>query len=125
MPHEHEVPGFKLGTLLAGADLSAKQFYAVKLDSNSKLVLSGAGESIAGVLQGKPAADESAEVMVDGVTKAVAGAAFAAGVKLTPDANGKLITATIGDFICGHAIGTSSADGDIVAVLLKPEGVSP
>ena len=125
MPNEHQVPGFVLGTLVAGADLSAKQFYAVKVNSSKKLVLSGAGEEMAGILQNNPVADVPCAAMVDGVSKAVTGAVVAAGAALMADANGKLITATTGNLILGRALGDSGGDLEVIAMLLKPEGVAP
>lgn len=78
-------------TLIAAADLSAKQFYAVKIDNNGKAVLAGAGENAVGILQNTPTAGNVAEVMTLGVSKAVYGATVTGGQNLSADANGKLI----------------------------------
>jgi len=41
--------------VLAGADLSGKQYYSAKLNSSGQIILSGAGENALGILQDKPA----------------------------------------------------------------------
>jgi len=48
--------------VLAGADLSAAARKFVKFDANGKVVLSGAGDAMAGILQNKPILDEPASV---------------------------------------------------------------
>lgn len=84
-----------IGVLAAAADLSAKQFYAVKLASTGKYALCDtAGERVSGILQNKPVADEAATVAVAGVTKALAGGVIAAGDLVSTDANGKVVSAS-------------------------------
>lgn len=65
----YEIPGFKLGTLLAAADLSASQYCFVILDNTGKVALPTAtGQVVIGVLQNKPTAGQVCEIMVMGVT---------------------------------------------------------
>lgn len=104
-------------SLIAATDLSAKQFYAVKVDSNGKAALAGAGERAAGILQNDPASGKVANVMALGVSKAVYGASVTAGAELEVDANGKLITASTGKVV-GIALESGSAN-EIHSVLLK------
>ena len=130
-----EIPGKVVGILVAAADLRTKQFYCVKVDSAAKIALcSAAGESVFGVLQNDPNTGEAAAVMTTGVTKAVAGAALAAGAYVTTDANGKLkavvlgrtdtsdagaaADALLGSNVLGQLLEASTADGDIVTLSL-------
>jgi Uncharacterized conserved protein (DUF2190) len=84
------------GNLVANADLSAKQFYAVKQTTTARKVdlASTGGESITGILQNTPKAGEPVEVCYSGFTKALAGTGgFTAGDALqTETGTGKLIT---------------------------------
>ena len=102
------------GTHVADADLSAKQFYAAKISSTG-VALAGAGEA-AFILQNKPVLGAQCELATDGISKGIAGAAFARGVLLASDANGKLITATAGSYIIGQALEATGGADEIVAV---------
>ena len=53
-------------TLEAAADLSAKQYYFVAVDSNGKAALTGDDGNPIGVLQNKPAAGEAATICTAG-----------------------------------------------------------
>lgn len=127
-------------SLVAAADLSAKQYYAVKVDSNGKAALAGAGEFVAGILQNKPVAGQAANIAWGGVTKAFAGGNITAGNKVAADANGKFVAASeavvntsdagaaadpsIGSNVIGVAL-TSASTGDVFAVLLTNSGATP
>lgn len=106
----------------AGADLSAAQFKAVKYDVSGNLVLAGAGELACGVLQNDPALNQTGDVMVLGVTRAIAGAAFAKGVALASNGTGLLVAAAGGDHVVGLSRGAAAASGDIVPVLVTLGG---
>jgi len=112
----HEIPVETI-TLIVAADFSAKQYYAVKVDNTGKAVLAGAGENAVGILQNKPELDKAATVMVLGESKAVYGGNVTAGQNLTPDAAGKLVTASGGDAVIGVALESGAAD-EIHTVLL-------
>jgi hypothetical protein len=121
-------------TLVAAADLSAKQYYAVKIDSNGLAALAAAGEPAVGILQNKPTAGQSATIWTFGPrTKAVAGGTIAAGALVASDANGKLVTATTGKvntsdagaaadpLIASNVLGiaaTAAVSGDVFTVVL-------
>lgn len=104
-------------SLIAAADLSAKQYYAVKVDSNGKAALAGAGENAIGILQDTPAADKVGNVMTLGVSKAVYGATVTAGQNLSADANGKLIPTAGSAAVIAVALESGSAN-EIHSVLL-------
>jgi hypothetical protein len=112
-----EIPVQK-ASLIAGADLSTKRYYAVKLDANGEIVLAGAGDNSVGILQNTPVLDEVGSVMILGQSYAVAGGIIAAGANVTPNAAGKVVTAGGGDAILGVAMNASAADGEIITILL-------
>jgi hypothetical protein len=136
-----EVQGFKLGILVAGADLTTHQYKLVKVNSSGKVVLAGLGEAILGVLQNAPNTDQAAEVQVDGVSKAVASGVIAAGDLLASDAAAKLKVAVkgrtdtsdagaatdplIGSHVIGVALEAAAADGNRITILLQHMGAVP
>lgn len=61
-------------------------------------------------------------VRIIGITRAVAGAAFAVGAPLAPTSAGKLITAVATNRVCGVALTPAAADGDHFNMLLLPGG---
>lgn len=101
-----EVPLFKL-TREAGADLSALQFYAVKLNSSSQVVAVSAVTDIpVGILQNDPAASgRAAELMVAGVSEVIAGGALTAGAQVCVDNTGRLVACVHGTDTTKYAIG--------------------
>lgn len=122
-----EQKAFSVGTQLANADLSAKQFYAVKLANASGVaqvaLATAAGEGIFGILQNKPVSGAVADVCVLGVTKAVAGAAITSGAQIMTTAAGKVITAaTAGSAVIGWALESAGADGEVITICLTAGG---
>lgn len=75
--------------VLAGADLTAKQFFYVKLNSSGKVVVCGAGESAIGVLQNTPNSDEVAIVRTFGPTRVIASGSITNGAQIASDGSGK------------------------------------
>lgn len=112
---------FCLGTELASVDLSAGQFLAAKIVAGG-IALCGAGEACDGLIQNKPLAGVAVDLAVQGRSKCIAGAALAKGVFVTPNAAGKLVAAAAGNYILGRLAEASSADGDIVSVLMTRPG---
>lgn len=119
-----EVPLFKL-TREAGADLSALQFYAVKLNSSSQVVAVAAATDIAiGILQNKPnAAGVAAELMVAGVSEVIAGGALTTGNQITVDSTGRIVAAVAGTdttkYSMGHVLIGCSNAGERATVLFN------
>jgi hypothetical protein len=127
-------------SLVAAADLSASQYFAVKVDSNGKAALAGAGEQAIGVVQNDPTAAQTATVRIGGVTKMKAGATIAAGARVAVDAAGKAKTAVassvntsdaggatdavVGSHVFGVAL-EGASDGDIFAVCITQSGGVP
>ncbi len=125
----------------AGADLSTKQYYGVKLNSTGQAILcTAAGENVYGVLQNKPAAaGRAAEVAVGGTCRAIAGGVIQPGATVKVTAAGKFIDATeattdisgdvdglVGSYVFGvHDGKAATADGDIFPLLIRPMGAVP
>jgi hypothetical protein len=116
-------------TRKADVDLSAKQFYAVKLTAANGCDLAGAsdaagGEAVVGVLQNKPTLGKAAEVLIEGsITRGVAGAAFAVGDPLKTTAAGKFVKSTAEAagtlvHVVGTALEAAAADLDVVEIQL-------
>lgn len=118
----HQGEHLKVVGLQAGADLSAAQFRFVKAGATAGQVVQAsiAGEKVIGVLQNKPAAiGREAEIVALGETKVVAGAAFAYGVELMPDNQGRAVLATATNYSGGIALEAAGAAGELVTILLN------
>jgi len=102
----------------AGADLSAKLYYAAKVDTDGDIVLAGAGEAALGIITEAAVENKPVTVQFGGIAKAIAAGAFNAGVMLASDGNGKLTTASTGNEVIGIALEVSGGANEIVAVAL-------
>lgn len=109
------------------SDMSAKQFFAVKLDSAGKLALGAAPtDEILGVLQNTPTAGQTGRVkLIGGGTSKVhtktsgASGAIAINDRLTISAEGKFEKADAAtDRAYAIAMEASSADGTIIEARL-------
>jgi hypothetical protein len=114
-------------SLVATASMAALQFYPVKGDiaNTDQFVVAGAGEQIIGICQDNSIAGVVCQIGTAGESKGVAGAAFLQFADLTPDATGRLVTATTGDYVCGWALLAATAAGEIATVYLNGTHVSP
>lgn len=126
--------------LLAGSDLSAKQFFFVKIDSNSAVVLAGAGEPAVGIVQNAPASGAVAIVKTFGPSHCIGGGAITKGGQVAADSAGKGKAAVlstvntsdagaasdpvVGSNVMGFALETGVLDTDFM-VFLQPKGGSP
>jgi hypothetical protein len=114
-------------SLPAAADLSAKQYFAIKVNSSGQAAVAGAGEAAIGILQDNNGDAAGKIVNVAPFTgrkmKAYAGGTITAGQNVTADAAGELVAATTGNFIYGVAL-ESAVDGDIFQFLAVAMGVS-
>ena len=111
-------------TLVAAADLSAKQYHFVKLDSAGKAAAIAANtDRPIGVLQNAPLAGQEAEVLVVGGTKLVAGEAVAEGAVISTTSAGKADSIAVGtattQYILGTALTEVGNDGEIVTAVVN------
>ena len=111
-------------TLPAGADLSAKQYYFVKVNSSGNAVLCAAAtDAPIGVLQNAPISGAEASIVVVGGTKLVAGAAIAAGVKIGTASTGKADAKVAGtdttEYTVGQVLLASGADLDVLTAVIN------
>jgi hypothetical protein len=102
-------------TIVAGADLSARQYRAV----NESGVLSTSATNGIGILQNKPQSGEHATVRKVGVSKAVVAAAVTAGqfVGFSGASSGFLAVVTSGGIACGRVV-SAAASGYLAGVYL-------
>lgn len=115
-------------SLPASGDLSAKQYYILKLVNTSgtaQVSVAGVDDRPVGVLQNVPnAAGRAAEVGFAGITKVILGGSVTAADSLTADSNGKAITNGSGDaYTVGTAL-SSGASGDIISMLIDKTGTA-
>lgn len=117
----YELNGFRSGVLVAGADLSTKQYTAVTLNSSGLVVAcSVLGEKVLGILANKPTLGQVCEIVHTGFTPVVASAAFAVNAKLMTAATGKIATAaTTGSTIIGFAVEVANAGDEIVTAYVN------
>jgi len=113
-------PDSVIAPFTANGDLSAKQYYGVKLGSaEGDVDLAGDAEEAIGVLVGAGADNMPVSVAVGGGTKAIASGAIAVDKKCNFDANGKLQEASATEFYFCRTIEPALADGDIVAIIIE------
>ena len=110
---------------VSSADLSAKQYYFVKLDASDEIELCSAITDIPlGVLQNAPEAGQVAVVRTIGNTKVVANGAIARDVDVGPATTGKAQTAVSTQFPCGRVIHAAAADEDLMVIRLFDTAVA-
>lgn len=101
-------------SLVAGADLSAKQYYFVKLNSSGQAVVCAAVTDIpVGILQNTPASGSVAEITVVGVSKVSSDAGLTAGNQIGTSADGQAAAYVAGTdttkYIVGQMLTTTGA----------------
>lgn len=109
-----------VNTLLAGADLSAKQFHFVKFgaDADHLVACSVAGEKALGVLMNAPdAAEQGAEMAYQGGAKIKLAGTVARGGEIMSDNAGKGVAATTGLYVRAIAM-EDGVSGDVIAAKL-------
>jgi hypothetical protein len=109
----------------ANSDLSAKQFFCVKLTAADTVDLTSANSDRAlGVLQDKPKSAHAGAVRILGMSKAVSdgsGTAISVNDYVGPDSNGRVVKKATADYsVMGIAMDASSAQGTVIRVLLMP-----
>lgn len=109
-------------SLVAGADLSAKQYTFVKMSGTGVVGAAAATDVCIGVLQNAPTSGKTAEVAIDGVTKLKASAAISAGALVGVTSTGLAVAVVAGTdttkYVFGQAITAAGASGDIITVAI-------
>jgi len=110
-------------TLVAGADLSAKQYNFVKLNSSGQAIAVAADTDVPiGVLQNAPTSGQEAEVLIVGGTKIVAGAAITLPSAIGTGSTGKAVALATTDttkYVVGTLISASAADANVVTAVIN------
>lgn len=111
-------------TLPAAADLSAKQYYFVKINTSGQAALCAAAtDKPIGVLQNAPTSGQAAEVLVVGASKVVASASIDEGVAIGTASTGKADAKTVGsdvtEYIVGQVILAAGADGNVLTAVIN------
>lgn len=131
----YEIPNFFVGVFPADIDMSTEatyQYTGVCVYTAASVTGTGVGGAalcppvststpIIGVLQNNPQQGEAGTVMVQGVTKAVAGGNFSIGALLMVNSAGKFVTATSTNYAVAVALENASTN-DITTVLLQRNG---
>lgn len=105
-------------TLTAGGVLA--QFVAVEIEAATGDAITCGADSpdVVGITQEDVADGSPVQVALPGCkTKWTAGAAIAAGARVTTDAAGKCVTAVATDSLWGYCLNAPGADGEIATVL--------
>ena len=117
-------PQAVLASYVAGADLSAKQYTFVKLDTAGAVVAVAAVTDIPiGVLQNAPKAGETAEVVVVGGTKVVASASITLPALLVVTNTGTVAKAVPGTDTTKHIVGQADEaagnSGEVISAIVN------
>ena len=110
-------------SLVAGADLSTKQYHFVEVGAAGTVVVAGDGLHADGVANTNPTSGRVAEVAIGGIVKVKCGGVVTRGGPVASDANGQAANPTTGDIILGTALETGAA-GAIIAMIFQPRGAS-
>lgn len=115
---------FKI-TLEAGADLSTKQYYFVKIDSSTgkAVVCAAATDRPVGVLQNNPTSGQAAEITVVGLTKVSSDAGLTIGNLIGTSGDGQADAKTPGtdttEYVVGTVITSTSNAAEIATVMVN------
>lgn len=116
----YEGPMTLIPGLTASADLSAKQYYFVKLSGDKTVtVCAGTTDKPIGILQNAPASGEAAVVACSGVSKVSGDADLTAADSVGTSADGQAAAYTVTDttkYIAGQVILGNSAAGGLATV---------
>lgn len=110
---QHKIPG-----LVAGGNLTAKQYHFVKISADNTVVIcAGVTDKPIGVLQNTPASGQAAEVCSAGTTKIVGDADLTAGDSIGTSADGQAAAYTVADttkYIVGQVVAANTTAGGII-----------
>ena len=101
------------GQHVAGADLSAKQYTFVKLNSSGAVVAAVAADKPYGILQNAPKSGEAATVCIGGISKVKSAGTIANGATIGSDANGAAVSSPT---TASGVAQLAGASGDVITV---------
>lgn len=104
--------------LAAGANLSEKAGYAVKISNDAAVLCDSQGERAFGIIVSGAASGAPVSIAIQGRVQAQAGAAVTIGELVTPQTDGQLEPATSGDYPIGIALEDAAGDGSLFYILL-------
>lgn len=105
------------------------QWKLVKMSaSDTVIVCSATGDNPIGICMETISAQDAtdgrvATIALLGVSRAIAGAAVAAGAVVMNDSTGRVVTATSTNFAVGRAVQSAGAANDQIDIILNPIGV--
>ena len=115
-----EGPMILIPGLTASADLSAKQYYFVKISgANTVTVCAATTDKPIGILQNAPVSGEAAVVAMSGVSKVSGDANLAAGDSVGTSSDGQAAAYTVSDttkYIVGQVVLDNSAAGGLATI---------
>lgn len=119
----YELPG-QVATFTAAADLSAKQYYFVKITADNTVNVCAAATDIPiGVLQNAPASGEAASVMLYGISKVSANEAIAVASNIGTGDDGQADVVAAGTDttvrLVGQALEAASGAGEIISCAIN------
>jgi len=108
----------------AAADLSAKQYYFVKLNSSGQVAVCAAATDVPiGVLQNKPVSGAMATVVIIGITKINSDEALAAGNMIATSGDGQAQVLVVGTettvYVAGQCLFASTAAGELATAVIN------
>lgn len=114
----------KLMGFTASADLSAKQYYFVKLSGAGTVTVCAAATDVpVGVLQNAPASGGAAEIVALGVSKVSSDAALSRGNLIGTSADGQADAKTVGtdttEYVVGQVLQATGAAGDLAVAMIN------
>lgn len=113
----------KLPAFKAGADLSAKQYYFVKISAaNTVVVCAATTDKPVGVLQNKPTSGQTAEICSLGITKVSGDADLSVGDSIGTSADGQAAAYTVTDttkYIVGMVLADNAAAGGLATAMVN------
>lgn len=120
----YQGPQICIPGLTASADLSAKQFYFVKMSGEGTVtVCAGATDKPVGVLQNNPTSGQEAKVCAIGVTKVSGDADLNYGMLIGTSGDGQADAKTPGtdttEYIAGQVIKGNGAAGGLATAVIN------
>ena len=114
----NQLPGTQ--SYKAAADLSSKQYYAVRISAEGSVNVGNDTTLAIGILQNEPISGGAADVQCYGISPAVGGGSISAGGPVKVNSSGKLVAASTGNTAIGIARSDCGGDGQQFNVQLLP-----